>query len=126
MRGILVVGVMLVATLGCHSSMDRVDAGLTESDPVEADPSETDSPEDPCTPLIGYLMDMERWCIDYSTDIFMGCRYPESITLLVGACFRNDTTGMYVYRWDVPLELESQGWTWVSSEVSDCPSEACE
>jgi hypothetical protein len=131
MRGILVVVAMLVAPLGCHSSMDRTDADLpdtvpSDSDPLEADPPETDPPDDGCIPIIGYPIDLERECYDTSIEIVMGCRVPPSTSMSEAACFVNDTTGLYVFRWDIPVELLSLGWTQVECVGFDYPDGWCE
>jgi hypothetical protein len=130
MRGIL-VAVAVLTILSCHSSRDRTDADapgdpLSDADPVGIDPPETDPPDDGCIPIIGYPIDLERECYDMSVEIFMGCSYPPSMSMTEAACFVSDTTGLFVFLWEIPVELLSLAWTQVECTGFDYPDGWCE
>lgn len=124
MRGLL-LALLLLAAAGCYSSTDRPDAGPSDTDALEVDPADADPPDD-CSPIRGYLVDPATPCVDFSTEVFMGCFDNPSIALAVASCLVERDTGVIVYRWDVPMELERQGWDMIECPGFSYPPPECE
>lgn len=95
-----------ILVLGCAAV---VSACYASNRPGEEDASVDEGVD--CTPITGFLIDEERMCVDFSSEVFMGCRDSPSFTLLIETCFVNGTTGIHVYRADQPTELHEQGWS---------------
>lgn len=132
-RGVLLAIVVILMTAGCYSSEDDPRPDDSGTDALHDDPAtethdapSADPPDDDCIPITGYLVEAERSCVHFDMEVIMGCADVPSISMTIASCLIDADTGTIVLKWEVPSELERQGWSMIECPGFSYPFPECE